>query len=147
MSAAEPDTHHVLAEVSENGMHGTVSISPIVLTEIIELASAGTEGLVKFVSPGRHRGKTLAIGDDAQQELKGGDWFQRSGIRVRLDNATVDAELSVDVQNSANVPAMADELKRRISEAVDHMLGLQTGVIAIHVRTISPPASSGIEGL
>jgi uncharacterized alkaline shock family protein YloU len=141
MSTAEPLTHHVLAEISENGMHGTISISPNVLAEIIELASSGTEGLVKFAAPGRNRGKSLPIGDDAQHELKGGDWFQRSGIRVRLDNATVDAELSVDVQHGANVPAMADELKRRISEAVDQMLGLRTGVVAIHVRSISPPAS------
>ena len=145
MSSAEPLKHHVLAEISEDGMRGTISISPNVLAEIIELASAGTEGLVKFVSPGRHRGKTLPISDEAQQEFKSGDWFQRSGIRVRLDNATVDAELSVDVQNGAIVPAMAEELKRRISEAVDHMLGLRTGVIAIHVRTISPPMS-GTEG-
>jgi len=145
MSTPEPLKHHVLAEISEDGMHGTISISPNVLAEIIELASAGADGLVKFVSPGRNRGKTLPIGDDTQQELKGGDWFQRSGIRVRLDNATVDAELSVDVQNGANVPALADELKRRISEAVDHMLGLRTGVIAIHVRAISPLAS-GTEG-
>jgi uncharacterized alkaline shock family protein YloU len=145
MSAAEPLTHHVLAEISEDGMSGTVSISPNVLAEIIELASAGAEGLVRFVSPGRNRGKSLPIGEAAHQDLKGGDWYQRSGIRVRLDNATVDAELSIDIHHGANVPALADELKRRISEAVDRMLGLRTGVIAIHIRTISPPAS-GSEG-
>ena len=144
MTAAEQLEHHVLAEVSEDGMRGTISVAPNVLAEIIELASAGTEGLVRFVAPGRGRTRSLPIQDEEQAETKGGGWYSRSGIRVSLENATVDADLSIEVQHGANVPALAEELKRRINEAVDRMLGLRTGAIAIHVRSIA--SGSGESG-
>ena len=140
MTAAGPLEHHVLAEVAENGMRGTISVAPNVLAEIIQLASAGAEGLVRFVAPGRGRSRSLPIRDEDQTESKGGDWYSRGGIRVRLDNATVDADLSIEVLQGANIPVLAEELKRRISEAVDRMLGLRTGTIAIHVRSIAPGA-------
>ena len=137
MTAAEPFDHHVLAEVSEDGLRGTISVAPNVLAEIIELASVGTDGLVRFVAPGRGRSRSLPIQDLEQGETKGGDWYSRSGIRVRLEHAIVDADLSIEVQQGASVPALAEELKRRISEAIDRMLGLKTGTIAVHVRSIA----------
>jgi len=140
MTAVEHLDHYVLAEVSEDGMRGTISVSPNVLAEIIELASAGTEGLVRFLTPGRGRSRSLPILEKDQAETKGGNWHARSGIRVRLDNATVDADLSIEVQHGANVPVLAEELKRRISEAIDRMLGLKSGAIAVHVRAIAPSA-------
>jgi len=141
MTATESFDHHVLAEVSEDGMRGTISVAPNVLAEIIELASAGTDGLVRFVAPGRGRARSLPIQEEEQVETKGADWYSRSGIRVRLDNGTVDADLSIEVQQGVNVPALAEELKRRISGAIDRMLGLKTGTIAVHVRSIVPGAT------
>ena len=75
MTAGEPFDHHVLAEVSEDGLRGTISVAPNVLAEIIELASAGTDGLVRFVAPGRGRSRSLPIQDLEQGETKGGDWY------------------------------------------------------------------------
>lgn len=140
MTATESLDHHVLAEVSEDGMRGTISVAPNVLAEIIELASAGTNGLVRFVAPGRGRTRSLPIQEVEPVQTKGADWYSRSGVRVRLDNGTVDADLSIEVQQGANVPALAEDLKRRISEAIDRMLGLRTGMIAVHVRSIVPGA-------
>ena len=114
MTASEQFDHHVLAEVSDDGTHGTISVAPNVLAEIVELASAGTDGLVRFVAPGRGRDRALPIRDEEQIEPKSGDWYSRSGIRVRLDSATVDADLSIEVQQGANLPALAEELKQRI---------------------------------
>jgi uncharacterized alkaline shock family protein YloU len=141
MTAAEQSDHHVLVEVSEDGMRGTITVAPNVLADIIELASAGTEGLIRFVAPGRGRARSLPIHEGDEAESRSGEWYARNGIRVRLENATIDADLSIEVQHGANVPVLAEELKRRISDAVDRMLGLKTGAIAVHVRSIAPGAS------
>ena len=141
MTAAEQFDHHVLVEISEDGMQGTISGAPNVLVDIIELASAGTEGLVGFIAPGRGRARSLPIHEADEAEPGAGDWYARNGIRVRLENATIDADLTIQVQHGANVPILAEELKRRISEAVDRMLGLKTGTVAVHVRSIVPGAS------
>jgi uncharacterized alkaline shock family protein YloU len=145
MTAAEQFDHYVLVEVSEDGMQGTISVAPNVLADIIELASAGTEGLVRFVAPGRGRARSLPIREADEAGPGTGDWYARNGIRVRLENATIDADLTIQVQHGANVPILAEELKQRISEAVDRTLGLRTDTIAVHVRSIAPVASESGE--
>jgi uncharacterized alkaline shock family protein YloU len=135
--STEPNDHYMLAEVTEDGVHGTISVSPNVLVDIIELATRGTDGFVRFVSPGHGRSRWLPVSDEEQTNSREGSWYSRSGIRVRLEDGAIDADLSVEARHGVNVPALGDELKRRIDEAIDRMLGLRTGTISVHVRAIA----------
>jgi uncharacterized alkaline shock family protein YloU len=78
---------------------------------------------------------------ESERDTGEGNWFARKGTRVRLEDSVVDVDLTVVLSRGVNVPNLADELKVRISEAIDRMLGLQTGMIAVHVRAISDPDS------
>ena len=117
MTATEQFDHLVLVEISEDGIQGTISVAPNVLVDIIELASAGTEGFVRFVAPGRGRALSLPIHEADEAEPGAGDWYARNGVRVRLENATINADLTIQVQHGANVPILAEELKRRMELA------------------------------
>ena len=140
MRAASVGTQHILAEIAEEGIRGTISVVPDVLADIVELASAGIDGLVGFVAPQRGRSIALML-RESERDAGEGNWFARKGIRVRLEDSVVDVDLTVVLWRGVNVPNLADELKVRISEAIDRMLGLQTGMIAVHVRAISDPDS------
>ena len=140
MTAAEQLDHHVLAEVSEDGMRGTISVAPNVLAEIIELASAGTEG-----SSDSWRPAVAAV--DRFRSWK--RIRRRPGVETGTRAAesasvwTTRPSMPISRSRSSTAPmfrCLAEELKRRISEAIDRMLGLKTGAIAVHVRAIAPSA-------
>jgi uncharacterized alkaline shock family protein YloU len=123
---------HVLTELEEDGVRGTVTIAPAVLVEIIEGATLPIDGVLKIVNPRRGARKSHAITGESGAD-DSGHWHSRRGIRVRIRENTVDAEVSVALRMNASIPDIAQGIQERVAQTVERMLGMQTGPIAVHV--------------
>jgi uncharacterized alkaline shock family protein YloU len=132
------DHSHVLAELVEDGVRGTISLAPNVLVDILEVTAESVDG-VTGVLKGRRSAtrRTYPIGETIEAGASG-QWYSSRGIRVQVADGIVQAELSVAVRSGATIPDIAREIQDRVAVAIEKMLGLRTGPIAIHVIEIQP---------
>jgi uncharacterized alkaline shock family protein YloU len=129
---------HVLAELVENGVRGTISLAPGVLVDILEVTAESVDGVTGVVKGRRSAGKrSYPIAETTGTDASG-NWYSSRGIRVQVDDGDVHAELSVAVRAGTSIPDVARQIQDRVADSIEMMLGLRTGPIAIHVIEIQP---------
>lgn len=141
MSVSAPGSH-LLAELEEDGVRGTISIAPSVLVEIVESIATEVAGVTGIVKPKRGVGRRTHPIIEGSGANAGGGWHSQRGIRVRIADGTVEASLSVSVRAGTQLPRVAQEMHERIAAAVERMLGMKTGPIDVHVVEIIPEVES-----
>lgn len=123
MSEQEPTANAPLASSS-----GRVLIAPAVLAQIVERSTLGVPGVVAMCS--RHprfdrlRGRALR---ESQPP---------SGVHVRVDDDTVNAEIAIVARADANIFDLGRRIQREVSEALTHMVGMAVGEINVYVDDV-----------
>ena len=126
-----PDVR-VLDTVNDVDVRGTITFSPDVLVDMIELSAENVPGLVKFAS--RHRaGKRALEIQSAEPNDSAGKPYEKRGIRVRMTDDVIDADLAVVVEGGTAVPQLGRELQGRVAVAVGRMLGMRVGEVNVRV--------------
>ena len=125
-----PDVR-ILDTVNDVDARGTITFSPEVLVDMIELSAENVPGLVKFAA--RHRaGRALEI-QAAGPTAPAGKPYEKRGIRVRMADDVIDADLAVVVEAGTAVPQLGRELQERVAVAVGRMLGMRVGEVNVRV--------------
>lgn len=131
VSALSADAQ-LLDTVDDVDVRGTITFSPDVLVDMIELSAEGVPGLVRFAA--RHRAGRRALeiqGAGAVQPA--GKPYERRGVRVRMTDHVIEADLAVVVEAGTSVPHLGHELQQRVAVAVERMLGMRVGEVNVRV--------------
>lgn len=106
---------------------GRVLIAPAVLAQIVERSTLNVPGVIAMCS--RHpridrlRGRT--IGDNLP-----------SGVHVRVDNDTVNADIAIVAAANTNIFALGQTVQREVTEALEKMVGMAVGEINVYVDDV-----------
>ena len=129
----------ILDTVNDIDARGTITFSPEVLVDMIELSAENVPGLVKFA--GRHRAsKRALVVQSAEAGEAAGKPFEKRGIRVRIADDRIEADLAVVVEAGTSVPHLGHELQGRVAVAVERMLGMRVGEVNVRVVEVRPGA-------
>ncbi len=130
----------LLDTVNDVDARGAITFSPDVLVDLIELSAENVPGLIKFA--GRHRtGKRTLELQTADSIEPAGKPYEKRGIRVRMADDVIDADLAVVVEAGTSVPQLGRELQGRVAIAVGRMLGMRAGEVNVRVVEVreAPP--------
>ena len=142
--ALESPDVRFLDTVNDVDARGTITFSPDVLVDMIELSVENAPGLVKFAS--RHRAGKRALEIQAAEPVEpAGKPYERRGIQVRMADGVIDANLAVVVEAGTAVPRLGRDLQSRVVIAVGRMLGMRVGEVNIRVVEVREgrPAADG----
>ena len=129
----------LLDTVDTGDARGTITFSPGVLVDMIELSTEGVPGLVRFAGLRRSGKRALELQAADSTEV-GGKPFERRGIRVRMTDDVIDADLAVVVEAGTPVPRLGHELQSRVAVAVGRTLGMRVGEVNVRVVEVRPGA-------
>jgi len=133
----------LLDTVDDVDARGTITFSPDVLIDMIELSAHGVPGLVRFA--GRHRvGKRSLEIRAAEPAEAAGKSYERRGIRVRMTDGVIDADLAVVVDAGTTVPRLGHEIQGRVAVAVGRMLGMRVGEVNVRVVEVRLEAEEAL---
>ncbi len=125
----------ILDTVDDADARGTITFSPEVLVDMIELSAENVPGLVEFATRHRAGKRSLEI-LAADPTADAGKPYERRGIRVRMGDDVIDADLAVVVEAGTGVPRLGRELQERVAVAVGRMLGMRVGEVNVRVVEI-----------
>lgn len=127
-----PADARLLDTVDDVDARGAITYSPDVLVDMIELSAEDIPGLVRFAA--RHRaGKPSLEIQHADAVGAAGKPFEKRGIRVRMTDAVIEADLAVVIESGTSVPQLGHELQARVAVAVERMLGMRVGEVNVRV--------------
>lgn len=129
---------HILAELVENGVPGTLSLAPDVLVDILEVTARSVDGVTGVMQGRRAASKRTHPLGSTRELHPPGQWYRSRGVQVQVVDGKVYAELSVVVRSGTSVPEVARLVQDRVAASIEKMLGLKTGPIAVHVVQIEP---------
>lgn len=132
-------SQHLLAEVDDDGVCGTITVDPNLLIKVIELTAASIDGISGIVPKGKSSGRIHSIVEGTAARATG-SWHEQRGIRVNLLDGELDAELTISVETGVSIPDLARAIQTRLRAAVERLLGFTVGSLAIHVTDIVSPA-------
>jgi uncharacterized alkaline shock family protein YloU len=103
---------------------GQTTIAPDVLVTIARLTTLSVEGVARMatVSPSGVN-----------------KWFKRGlseGVDISVDENIVSADLHVILRRNVNVREVSHTIQAQVSRAISEMVGMEVGVINIHVEDI-----------
>lgn len=133
---------HVLSEIDDDGVCGTITVDPNVLIEVIQLTAGSIVGVAGIDSRGRRPGRLHSI---VEGNVPGaiGSWHERRGSRVSLVDGELNAQLTITVESAISVPDVAREIQTRPQATVERLLGFTVGSLSIHVTGIVSTSESG----
>lgn len=134
---ADSQDVRLLDTVNDVDARGTITFSPDVLVDMIELSADGVPGLVRFA--GRHRAGKRSLEIQAAEPAEAARKpYEKRGIRVRMTDDVIDADLAVVVEAGTPVPRLGHDLQGRVAVAVGRMLGMRVGEVNVRVVEVRP---------
>ena len=113
--------------------HGTVTVAPEVLLDIVRLTALSTPGVAHLSS--QHPGGISRIFKGKAAE----------GIRLDIENATVSIELYVVAEPQTQMLQLGQTLQREISRAIHDVVGMPVKEIDIHIEDVADRVVSASE--
>ncbi len=120
-------------------VRGTVRIAPAVLLEMIEMTVLRVEG-VAGCEPWRRADRRGDGPHDERLAERADRTYEAGGVRVRLLDDHIEAEVSVSLGPGAAITPVSQALRRDIGVAVNQMLGLSVTSVNVFVAGIIDPA-------
>jgi len=74
--------------------------------------------------------------------------FQRGydeGVRIRIEDDRVYADLYVIVKNSINVREVSRNIQNAVSRSISEMVGMEVGRVNVHIEDIYYPPNEALE--
>lgn len=102
---------------------GKTTIAPDVLVTIARLTTLSVTGV-----------SHLAVGPgDVNRIFKKGD---QQGVRISVEDSTVNADLYVVVTRDVNVRDVARNIQTQVARAISEMVGMEVGKVNVHIEDI-----------
>lgn len=102
---------------------GKTTIAPDVLVTIARLTTLSVAGV-----------SHLAIGpSEVNRIFKKGD---QQGVRINVENNTVNADLYVVMKRDVNVRDVARNIQGQVARAISEMVGMEVGKVNVHIEDI-----------
>ncbi len=102
---------------------GKTTIAPEVLVTIARLTTLSVPGVSQLA---------IAPGEVNRFFRKG----PNQGVRVTVDNNTVNADLYVVLKRDVNVREVCHTIQHQVSRAISEMVGMDVGKVNVHVEDI-----------
>jgi len=125
MAETMPEVEEVKALKNE---YGTIKIADEVVAVIAGLAASEVEG-VAGMSGGLSSGVAELLG---RKNLS-------KGVKVEVGEKEAAVDISLVVEYGARIPETAEEIQRRVQEAVGQMTGLKVVEVNVHVQGVHFP--------
>jgi len=106
---------------------GKTTIAPDVLTSIARLTTLGVTGVSHLA----------AIPGDVNRIFKGA---LSDGVRITVENNTVYADIFVVLNRDVNILEVSRAIQAQVARAISEMVGMDVGMINIHVEDIDYPS-------
>ena len=111
---------------------GKTTIAPNVLLAIARLTTLDVKGVIQMA------------------DIPGGvnRIFQRGydeGVRIRIEEEHVYADLYVIVENNINVREVSRNIQNDVSRAISKMVGMEVGRVNVHIEDIYFPSNEPFE--
>lgn len=102
---------------------GKTTIAPDVLVTIARLTTLSVAGVSHLsVGPG-----------EVNRLFKKGD---QQGVRINVENNTVNADLYVVMKHDVNVRDVARNIQSQVARAISEMVGMEVGKVNVHIEDI-----------
>ena len=103
---------------------GKTTVAPDVLVEIARMAALKVKGVSAMapVSGGVNRLFRRGIVD---------------GVRITIEEDTVYADLYIILENNVNIRNTSREIQKKVTRAIQEMVGMDVGEINIHIENIA----------
>ncbi len=106
------------------GAHGTIRIAPQVLATIVSLTAQGVDGVARLGNGARGMNLSRNV---AQQ----GD-----GVKVKVREGSVTAEVYVVVRDGANMQQVGNTVQKQVSEALEKMVGMPVAAVNVYIEDV-----------
>lgn len=117
---------HNYTDATESKDFSTVRIADDVVAMIASYAAREVDGVAGMVGTGSNwLTKNVAT--------------KTKGVRVEVENGSVRADLSINMDYGFNIPATCSKIQARVQQAIESMTGLTVADINIRIAGITMP--------
>lgn len=106
---------------------GTVRIAPSVLATIVSLTASAISGVAQMSSVSRPPSRVL-------QRANVGS---APGVSLQVRNDTITADVYIVAEPDTNLKRLAQVVQRRVSEALDQMVGMPVELVNVYIEDVS----------
>lgn len=118
-------------------VRGTVRIAPAVLIELVELTVRALPGVLD-IQPRRRVERILPRAGQGTGDEPRGKTVDGGGVRVRIHDDWIDADVSIVVTSDANIMELSRLVQRSVGVAFGRMLGMTVAEVNVYVADIAP---------
>ena len=103
---------------------GKTTVAPDVLINIAALTTLSIDGVSRMSANPSGVNRLLHRGQFSD------------GIRVTIENNTVNADIHVILKNDVNIRQVSRNIQQEVARAISEMVGMKVGKINIHIEDI-----------